>query len=586
MASFGLCLWSLATPVGIHLRAPWARANCQRYLSALGCFALAGALRLLFFIAEERLSYASYSYSSFPVEGFILAAPGLLLCLLPQFYAWAVYFKTSPKLKAALGAAGETDEACSGPAPRPLGVALLQLLCATLLAYYFMFLLNLIVSQREGQGSGIIPLALVLALPQIIFPSILLALLRNPGCRRRRLYFCLAAWILTASLWGSWLGYQLLGIFGIEPHNVHSLLQLNAYLPVQKDILTMLLAVLWWRLADSPEERSWFAGQEPANNSAAGPLSDNQRLLVFLIGYLLIFLLTSAMYHLPAVLHPEDALPKVMFAVTLAIAALGFMAAYLQLQRGSKAKPASGAFLAACAMLVAGIILEYAKGSERLEHIIPNLFYNLPYLIRPLVPIVIGLACLARAGKATAGAPAEGKNAPLPARIFMVFCLYVLCVKLLPRLVILPFLMAHGEGASFGQGMALLLGDTPDNAMRGGGYFSGGMLFSPDFALAFIVFPLLAIRALQRRASRPALACLIGLWLLAVQSCNYSGLIRGFSGSSTSWLGDPTTHFTFAGLLLFGAYLLHSKRLAGWLKGNAPSAPQAQAKLVSPSSME
>jgi hypothetical protein len=240
--------------------------------------------------------------------------------------------------------------------------------------------------------------------------------------------------------------------------------------------------------------------------------------------------------------------------------------------------------LAACALLVAGIILEYAKGSERLDRIIPHVFYNLPYFTRPLVPIVIGLACLARAGKETAGAPAEGKNAPLPVRVFLVFCLYVLCVKLLPRLVILPFLMTRGEGAGFGQGIMLLLGDTPDNAMRGDDYFSGGTLFSPDFALAFIVFPLLALRALQRRASRPALACLIGLWLLAVQSCNYTGLIRGFSGSgyNTSWAGDPIAHLTFAGLLLFGVYLLHSKRLAAWLKGNAPPAPQERAEPVSP----
>ncbi|MDR1243351.1 MAG: hypothetical protein LBM00_11315 [Deltaproteobacteria bacterium] len=578
MASFGLFLWSLATPIGIHLRAPWARANCLRYLPALGCFTLAGALRLLFFIKERGLSFSYYSYSSFPVDALMLAAPGLLLCLLPQFYAWAVYFKTSPKLKAALNASGDAaedaGEACSGPAPRPLGVALLQLLCATLLAYYFMFFLNLILSRPEGQGSGIIPLALVIALPQMIFPSILLGLIRSPGRRRRHLHFCLAAWILTALLWGSWTGYQLLGLFGIEPYNAHSLLQLNTYLPVQRDILAMLLAALWWRLADSPEERSWFTDREPVNNSAAEPLSDNRRLLVFLTGYLLVFVLTNAMYRLPTALSPESALPKVKLAVTLAIAALGFLAVYWQLQRDSKAKPASGAFLAACVLLVAGIIFEYAKERVQQEHMLTNLFYLLPHFTRPLAPLAVGLACLAREGKEPADAPAEGT--PLPVRVFLVFCLYVLCVKLLPRLVILPFLMARGEGVSLDQGIMLLLGAAPDSAMRSDDYFSGGTLFSPDFALAFIVFPLLAIRALRRRASRPALACLIGLWLLVVQSCNYSGLtrwlIRSLSGyeHSTSWGGDPATHFTFAVVLLFGVYLLHSNRLAVWLRASHP----------------
>lgn len=560
LAGFGLCVWTLIIIVGMHCRAAWAPENAARYCMGAIILFLALAVRLLTVFGDLRLS-VDYGYGGFH-EMYIVIMPGMLAVCSLQLWAWARYFRFSPKLRSAFGLeTPAVDEWRNNPS-RPLGVAILHLFCGSYLVFYLIFFPSVWLASRDMNG-GTFGLMLCIGLPQILFPLLLYCLSRRPGKRFLRLHVCFGAWIVFGALWAAVLpAIMYSGLFEAYAGMFYSLHNFVTNCPISVHVLPVLLGALWWRLAASAEDSAWFAGR--GGSGWDGPASG--RLLLFLSGYAIYYLLSHSGYYLHSLIMSRGAYEIALAILSLALLALAGLAVYWSLKGERRARLAFLALSGGGMLLILGIIALIIRNTYENEHAGFMLGYNLPYLVMEMAILAGGLYFVFR----------SRPGQTLELSVFKIFCLMVASMYIVPNLVQCVAMLSTGDTGMIGPAALALLGAVAKSPGYYGEYQQ--LVFSPASLAAFYVLPLLFLAFLRpgraRRVSRPTFLAGLGVWLMLVQLTDLSQTtMLAISRDMNPFMSgfDPKTKIIGMALLLFIFYFCSSGRFARWTEGTEPA---------------
>lgn len=541
---------TIAATAGMHLRAAWtgktARILCMAGIAVL----IAILLRLVYFIS------ADIYYSGDLEEILIFWLLGALILQIIVYHAWRRYFTNSPRLKAALGDASPTERELP-----PLSIALLQLMCAGILAMSLSELIGFALGERDFEiaANQIWNTAnAVLACFLLIF---LFKRQRGPAYIVIGLWFLLAVSALyTLTMFAEPTGYRDLG------NMLMSALSGSLFTPM---FILLALAALWWRL-DSTEDSGWFGDTDTAKTTGA----DYTPPLV--LAWAAYSLLPSALsYVVTYMLNNNIDLTDPFHAAQLAINTSAFIAGlgmicvsavlfYIRSERAAMFGLITVCFCMLCHLASVGLLVWSAMLG------IYSLWFSLPVLLSVLFHIFVLLlgarhfSQIRHERKEPVEKNVIAARTPLPLIAFQVFCVDMILTALWQ---LLPGLLA--KMPEWHEADSYIVGLIEETVL------------SNDNLIAVIFTAALMIWAIRARKSS-ILYCLTAIQVFLLLSTIYTGLagmiIMGKSGFDMN-----TRHviqqlgWLIQILLVFAIYLYSSSRSKKWLGSPYPDGSAADA---------
>lgn len=544
---FGFGAAAVIVIAGIHFRAGWARYRAAGLNLGLCLLCVAGILRVLIFVSEERL----WGYGFGPGEMGLALAPAVPAMYIPMFFAWRRYFSGSSKL--------DEDFGPAAPAMRlpPAGVGILQTLSASFVLFYLTFFLIMAVaggSEAFPEGGYAM---LADSLPKIIFFTAFFILCTYPGRRQKPLLIALTAFAVLMGVWGH-VPYLLAELFFRNGggFSLYSLLQTFSALPMDNFVMAVLAAMLAWKIWADPTEQAWFADAQAIGRVPSTFGLYNIVLLFYALSSMSVGLITLA-YSLRgdgSSVGWQNISIFILATVTVALHCLAIYNRTAKRWSDNRLSLASFAASAVTALTVAGLLLLDMFSAEELRYQFYSFSYNLPVFLTPLAGSVMALLHWRHAYAA------KGENAPGraslfslsgPPQAFSLFCVLLMVAMLSERI-------AHIAG-----GMLRL--DDLYPVREGAGL--AGMLLDFEFWAAYIVCPALALKWLRAGLPKRGNAYILGaVWVGAIISSMLHGLLGLFSRRHYYDLDiyihqilDPVKQVYICIIILFMVYLAASR---------------------------
>lgn len=549
VAFLGLALAATASIVGIHTRAPWAPGACRAFCVAGLLLIAAGIIRILIGMDGMRFYLDDLVYAM--RSGGAVLIPASILMWIPLLIAWHRYFAGAPSVRAAFG---RPDEPSALP---PLGVGLLQLLCWMFLLVNAGLFLTLAAADVSA-GPGFLPSILVLSVPNLLFPAVLLILLRKPGARLLPLLLTVCAWIAVAAAWNNAMAYLVSDFFKQDIGFTYRFMPWVRLLPVSPMVFACLAAALCWRFATATEEGAWVRQDD---GLAATIRACRQPLVALLTLYLAYTWLQQGAKVIPGIVHNVKDIPVyvVVFPVcALLLAAAGVFFAVSRL-RAEQDEPGRGVMvffaLSLCFLAIAAVsyFLE-ARGRGQhgylFRYMIPQYLVLAGLYIFGILSVARGHA-LARDGIRDASLHAM----PVPAGCFALFALTVLASELLPMALTLVGSLWEPDIANV----------RFVNDGEGGLWKS---LLNPNFWIGWVICPLIAVTMLKRGLPSLGRFYVLGVvWVMALFT-NQAQMLAGslFSRRYSDFIVFPSPRAQAAAVLviIFLMYLSSSREIAAW----------------------
>ncbi|SBV98411.1 membrane hypothetical protein [uncultured delta proteobacterium] len=544
-ASLVLSVIAVAAVVGIHTRSSWGIAAGR--LFCIGCIlaGLAGCMRL-FGILDFPLGWSSYyGYSpSFFQNGTLLLVS--IAMYVPVMLAWYTYFGGSRAVREAFP---DRDDPLPPLSPLPpLGVGLLMVLCWIFLAAKATFFTCLWFDLGR-ENLAVFWRALLLASPGIVFPAVILWMVRKPGARLIPLLGVLAGWFFLSHATGNYGLIQfLLKDTGIETVSLYSLFTLLGMTPAPVAVLGIYCGILAWRFVSLPEEGAWIARPGGTGEN----LRDGLPLVSVLILYLSHVWVTFALMGATSIFKTFDRerWPGLVLAALCAV--LVILGVWLVFARLRSRKPVSrsggGLFFAGsivCAALYAVSFLQMYMEGGSLEW-----FYR---IVIPNGAIFAGLGILGFVLLARDGAP--GRNVPAMPLAVSCFILFVVCSmgdEMVKAAVDVVMALRGGDGeSSYPWGR--------DAVFR---YQAAG------FWLSWLVCPAIVICLIRKRLqSLGVLYAVCVVWLLGILADQVLAIGGSFLGRGSMYMGVQSfveVQIVLTAILLFMFYSAASREFAAW----------------------
>lgn len=541
-AALLLCIVAVAVVAGIHTRSAWAVSVCRFFCV---CCLLAGAVVCARFFATMNFSIfrESFPYGSLLFQNSLMLVVAFAVHV-PILAAWYKYFGSS-RVVAASFPGGEPQTS----SPLPLGVGLLTLLCWIFLAAKAMFFLCLWFGNGRDHVEHMWRILLIIS-PGIVFPAMILWLIRKPGTHIALLFGLLCGWFFLAHMTASG---ALVRFFPNDPSiNLNmgvlfSMFTLLGMTPMPTLLLGILLAALGWRFVSLPEEARWFARRDGLENILSLPLF----VMLYLCGVWLSFALLGFADFFKAA---EKGIwlmgAACLFASMLAALCLWIVFTRLGTGRSASNKPDRLFFAGsiACALLYMGVYLENAYLTANFEWVLRG---ALPHTVLYVGLSVYGLVLLSRGTAPGYRVPAM----PLATGCFLVFAVCTLGSEALRAAANLTLYATAPEAEN-----SFFLQQNPMFRYEAAGFW-----------LAWLACPAVAIGMLRKRLkSLGAFYAVCGVWLLALFADQT--LVTGVTAFSR---GNPFESMLFfikiqvaaAAIVLFMVYCAGSRELAIWRAG-------------------
>lgn len=537
---------------GLHSRATWAPGWSARLNFSLALLCAVGALRLGAALGRSGL----WRFGLYEGTLMLPLLPAILAMHIPVFLAWRIYFARSPGLAEAFAT---QPDAAGKPLP-PVGLGILRTASAAYLLYYLVFFSQaLLAGVGKSTEAGLAAAILLLdSLPAIIFFLYFACVTISPGRRQKSIVAPLFAlsFVMLCCTHLPWLLPMLLNEAG---YGLYNLLSKFSQFPVPRLLLAFFAAMLAWKIQADPAERAWFAdGRAPGNKPAALTVF-NVALLYLAVNILaegLGFLVSTPRVTAQADSYPPVS-PAVAGAVLTGVASLAIALNGLAIYKRNR-PPRSDKTLSLLSVLSGALL-----GLAGLVPILINLFasnsepgyitYQIIRLSRYLPPLAASIVGLLYWRARYGGEERRGGLCPpdTPRLGFGLFCLIMIVLEV-------------------GQKLLNTVASTFADEDYLTGYFArqgdivNGLLYNPEFWLAYLLCPLLALKWLKTLPEKlPRFYALCVVWLCSLVSSVINlivSIIVGYSHAQGPLLFlnqalDPMKQVYFYAILLFMIYL-------------------------------
>lgn len=545
-----LSIIAVAAVVGIHTRSSWGIAAGRAF--CIGCIlaGLGGCARL-FGVLEFSLGWSSYyGYSpSFFENGTLILVS--IAVYVPVMLAWFTYFGGS---RAVRDAFPDRDDPLPPLSPLPpLGVGLLMVLCWIFLAARATFFTCLWFDLGR-ENLAVFWRALLLASPGIVFPAVILWMVRKPGVRLMPLLGVLAGWFFLSHATGN---YGLIQFFlkdtGIETVSLYSLFTLLGMTPAPVVVLGMYLGILAWRFVSLPEEGAWIARP----GGAGEHLRDGLPLVSCLILYFSHVWMSFALMGIASVIEAFDKgrWPGfVLAALAAVLVVLGLWLVFARLRSRNPVSRIGGALFFAGSIACAALYV-FSFLQMYMENGYLGWFYR---IVIPNGVLFVGLGILGFILLARDGAPGRSVPAmPLAVSCLILFAVCSMGGEIAKAAVDIGVFMTGGDEISSSWGR--------DAVLR---YKAAG------FWLAWLVCPAIVICLIRKRLqSLGAVYAVCVVWLLGLLADQVLAIGGSFLGRGSMYMGMQSfveVQIAATAIVLFMVYCAASRELAAWRTGGKP----------------